>query len=678
MPWFSLVEARNYSLGPAFLQLQADPYNAPVYNNVQLAGPNNCGGGISRYCISNDDPQDFSDSIAMRDMGFQCYNRAIVWARLGDPADLAKVIEILEYWMINPSTMMDPILTTNTGSIGQHVVMPAFYAAFNLVKDEPSFTSKAAIVQWIDDFCATSWAFRLQETYSNKVDWLNLNVIAGSAVTGNTNLFDLAHVYQEELLNNRFLPDGRVKDDWSRTTGLSYSSFALEAMCLSCEVIYRQTGANLFAEPPMRFVLDFYSQYALNPASWPYQQIVPYTLAENRQYELANTRDPHPVYAQIVALATPIYVDTAGGHITLTNSAASVLNLPVVSDIEISVQNGASGVEAIISWSTDVPTTGTVTWGVVAAENEPPVASPVLGVNHLAILPAITEGVLYYFTIEAVTDLNVTITSSQSSFVAEIDNPPVPGTYSDEFNLTVADPQWVFTDPVGDSTLTQLVTSALISVPAGTAHDAWDGGNNSARIMHLLPDEDFYMEFKIDSSVTQRFQSQGFLIETADPVTFLRFDFYSDGSNVIVHAGTIINDVATSVVNTIITSGTTMYMRVNRTGDLWEQSYSYNGANWVDAGSFTQPMVVVNAGLFAGNVGDNPAHTASFDYYRINQLPIAAIDILGNLNTTLADSSLSSQGLVGDNVEGIDVATHAVARLSAKGLLVTTNSNVGT
>lgn len=158
----------------------------------------------------------------------------------------------------------------------------------------------------------------------------------------------------------------------------------------------------------------------------------------------------------------------------------------------------------------------------------------------------------------------------------------------------------------------------LISVPSGVAHDAWAGGNNSARIGHLIPDEDLFVEFKVDSQVTQQYQSQGFFVEF-DQTNFLRFDFYSDGAVTNIHSGAIINNSASSEILTVINQAVPTYMRIRRTGDLWEQSYSYNGANWTVAGSFVQPLAVVSAGLFAGNVGSQPtpAHTASFDYYRL-------------------------------------------------------------
>jgi hypothetical protein len=89
---------------------------------------------------------------------------------------------------------------------------------------------------------------------------------------------------------------------------------------------------------------------------------------------------------------------------------------------------------------------------------------------------------------------------------------------------------WSFIDPRGDAALVLNGTQALISVPGGVSHDAWSGGNNAPRLMQPVNDTDFSIEAKFESAIGPQAQFQGILIQQDDE-NYLRFDFFSDGSN---------------------------------------------------------------------------------------------------------------------------------------------------
>jgi len=635
MPWYSKAEAAQYSqTSDAWLQLLADPYNTKPNNSIQWGGSTACGLPIDRFCTINSPYEPF-DEIAGRDMAFQAYNHSILWARTGDVASLNRIIEILEFWMIDPATRMLPILTTysanGSNSIEQYVFVTAFFAAYNIIKDEPSFTSEPAIKQWITDFIASAWPYT---DAANKGDWKIFCCIAGAAATGDTVFLQTIRDDFVVRLNNRFLADGRVKEDYLRTTGMSYTCFALEAINATCEIIFRNLGENLFTHPGLVLAHDYMIPYILAPSTWPWQQINTFQSVESRQYEFMYTRNAQARYLPILDTGRPYYVDTATGHVTLTNSSVAVLNAPEIINIGIALQNGTSGIEAVISWDSNVPTTGDVSYGLTTAETEIPIISPTLVTSHSVILPNLTLSSVYYFTVNVQNDLLVSSSSTQSSFVAEVDTPPEIGSYSDEFNTSTIDPQWTVVDPVGDGSVTANGVELVISVPgAGVSHDAWSGGNESVRAVHPLPNENFFMEIALESIVEQRYQSQGFLVEV-DTDNFIRFDFYSDGLQTYAHIGSIVNSVGSSISSIPVTTAQAQFMRVKRTGNLWEQWYSHNGVNWTLSGSFTRAITVVNTGVFAGNVGSAPipAHTAQFNYYRINQLPIStSIEIQAGL-----------------------------------------------
>ena len=212
------------------------------------------------------------------------------------------------------------------------------------------------------------------------------------------------------------------------------------------------------------------------------------------------------------------------------------------------------------------------------------------------------------------------------------------GTFvSDDFNsFNLNTGLWTFIDPVGDATLTMTGTNTLdawvsISVPAGTAHNVWDTGNQAPRIMQPANDTDFELEVKFKSGLSQKYQMQGVLVE-GDDDDFLRFDFHSDGSKTRVFATSFIGGTPTEppIINSAITATNVapLYMRVKREGDLWTQSYSYDEVTWTPSISFTHALSVTAVGPFVGNTGvrsdglDSPAHSGHIDYFFNTASPI--------------------------------------------------------
>ena len=151
---------------------------------------------------------------------------------------------------------------------------------------------------------------------------------------------------------------------------------------------------------------------------------------------------------------------------------------------------------------------------------------------------------------------------------------------------------------MGDATLSMTGTQLAISVPGGSSHDVWTSGNFAPRIMQTINDTDFSIEVKFDSVPSAAFQLQGLLVE-ADSDTFLRFDFYSSGAGLNVFAASFTDGSPSIQANQSISSGTALYMRVERQGDQWTQSYSYDGTNWFIAASFSFTLPVSSVGVFA-------------------------------------------------------------------------------
>lgn len=213
--------------------------------------------------------------------------------------------------------------------------------------------------------------------------------------------------------------------------------------------------------------------------------------------------------------------------------------------------------------------------------------------------------------------------SAQSGSVSAVTPAAVvtSGLRSDEFQATALNTGiWTFIDPMGNDKVTLNGKQALISVAGGSTHDAWTGGNMSARIMQPASNTDFQIDVKLDSVVKSAYQSEGILVEQ-DSRNWLRLDFYYDGSTVRLFAATFANGSPTVRVETPWSVGSgPVWLRLKRTGNNWTGSVSTDGANYTVGTQFTYVVRVASAGVFAGNYADvaanAPAFTAAIDYFR--------------------------------------------------------------
>lgn len=210
-------------------------------------------------------------------------------------------------------------------------------------------------------------------------------------------------------------------------------------------------------------------------------------------------------------------------------------------------------------------------------------------------------------------DLNV-----MASFVEQTAPPN-----SDDFRTCKLDEIWTVSDPKGDSTVTVNGQQALISVPANSSHDLFRDANNAPRIVQDVPNEDFIVEAKFESKMTERFQTQGIIVEQ-DANNYMRMEFFHDGTNTRVFAAYLQNNSLTADSNITVTvpAEGDLYMRVGRSGNTWTQEYSFDGLVWMTNATFDHTLTVARAGVYGGNVDPTagepdtaPAYTAIIDYF---------------------------------------------------------------
>ena len=94
-------------------------------------------------------------------------------------------------------------------------------------------------------------------------------------------------------------------------------------------------------------------------------------------------------------------------------------------------------------------------------------------------------------------------------------------------------------DPLGDSSVSVGTGRLRVSLPAGRAHDLWEGALHAPRVLQAAADADFEIEAKYDSPVGETYQSQG-LVAQADFDDLVRFDVYSAGGETRLFAATFV------------------------------------------------------------------------------------------------------------------------------------------
>ena len=244
--------------------------------------------------------------------------------------------------------------------------------------------------------------------------------------------------------------------------------------------------------------------------------------------------------------------------------------------------------------------------------------------------------------------------------------------YSDDFNQSVLDSTiWTLKDPLGDAQVSLTGAGSgdahlLFTIPAGSSHDAWTQ-DAAPRLFQSVSDIDFEVEAKFDSDLTQGFQMQGIIAEEDDN-NWIRFDFYSNGSQIYIFSATKTDGSMSVKENSTISLVTPMHMLVTRVGNQWTLNYSQNGVDWSQAVTFSHALNVNKVGPYVGNYSSSgnaaPAHTAMVDYFFNTATPIVPEDS-GNLVLYDVSVNVVGNGTVSMNPPGGSYAEGTVVELTA-------------
>lgn len=259
---------------------------------------------------------------AVRDLG-------IAYTFSGDSIYAEKAVQLINAWVVNPSTKMNPRYTNYQSRIEISITMPSLFYAADLVWNYPGWDSsdKAAFKEWsgkLADSARTSWSGE-----SNVENWRLVLISSGAVMADDNDNLQFAFNKWKTLISDQMNMDGSLKYELRRTNSLSYSIFATNAMIQTAEIA-RHHGVDLYNYklPDGRGLdtsLDFLAPYIINPSTWPHQQIITYTGESVAIYELAYSFGQKSSYMDIIKKwKRPMYETKTMGPVTLTHASTNL------------------------------------------------------------------------------------------------------------------------------------------------------------------------------------------------------------------------------------------------------------------------------------------------------------------------------------------------------------------
>ena len=294
--------------------------------------------------------------------------------------------------------------------------------------------------------------------------------------------------------------------------------------------------------------------------------------------------------------------------------------------IEISGLTASTGAtSATLTWTTNVTGSSGVSYGATSqygySSND-----PTLVTNHSVTLNSLACNATYHYEVSSAVSAGNSTTTSDATFTTGACGGPV----SDDFSSPVLNPMWTFYAQCCGS-VRMNGTDAILVVPGVTSHNIF-GVNQAVGLLQNVADVDFQVEVKFDSIVTQGDQVEGILVQQ-DAQDFIWFGVYNDGTTPRIYSNVTIGGTPTLEYNNpiAIAAGTTSFwMRVQRTGSAWTQSWSTDGVNYTSQ-AVNQTLVVSAIGPAAGNDNDAssdpaPNFNGAVDYFFNTASPISPTD----------------------------------------------------
>ena len=321
-------------------------------------------------------------------------------------------------------------------------------------------------------------------------------------------------------------------------------------------------------------------------------------LFQEWQGDLVGSQNPETVLLDLDRNITAVFVQDTTPPVILTGPTVQVRSSVVT-----------------ISWTTDELASSRVEYGLTAGyglvvEDLTPTT------QHSIQLTGLNPSTLYHFRVLSTNLVALSVTSGDNTFTTD----PAPTLVNDDFNqcggLTL---DWTYVDPIGDGSFT---TTGLgsndawlqLTVPAGSEHLA-NNEDLPPRVRRAVLDTDFDFEVKWDSAPTLNTQIQGLLVEES-LTDWIRFDLYSNGTDLNLFVGTTVADSTSTIANVDLGPNMAgpLWMRVDRAFDQWTVSWSTDGVVFNVASVFGHVQTSNFVSLYAGNSSLLPGFTCNVDY----------------------------------------------------------------
>ena len=325
-------------------------------------------------------------------------------------------------------------------------------------------------------------------------------------------------------------------------------------------------------------------------------------------------------------------------HNTTTTSVATPTFNPAsgtsfTSSLSVSINESTTGSTVYYTTDNSTPTTSSKVY-----------SSPITIVASTTFKAiAVASGVS-----SAVGTANYTLTQSAG--------PPV----ADDFNgSSLNTGLWTVQAPVGGSAAVSN-GHLVINVPGGSNHDGFTPALDAVQVVQQISNANFDVNVKIDSTLAAsgQYSGDGILVE-GDAHNYIRFGVGANGSAVDLSANVISGGTQSTAFQVSPFSAYTVptYLRLNRTGSTYTGYYSADGANWIQAGSFTDgSLTVTGLAPYGWNYNATPSNAvavaASFDWFHNTTTtgtvatpsisPASGTTFSSTLSVSISDSTANS------------------------------------
>jgi len=227
-----------------------------------------------------------------------------------------KAAALVRAWFLDPATRMNPNLNyaqaipgrtdgRGIGIIDTHSLIYLLDQLAHLPPTAWTAEDDQGLKQWFTAFVnwlLTSPNGRTENgEHNNHGTWYDAQVVAFSLYADQP---DIARERIQTITRKRLCEqvelDGRQPHEIARTLSLSYSTFNLLAF-VSLAQMGRHVGVDLWSDPEtgsrLRAAIRFLLPYFRNPASWPHEQIKPFT-SRAVEFLLAIARLADPLIAE--------------------------------------------------------------------------------------------------------------------------------------------------------------------------------------------------------------------------------------------------------------------------------------------------------------------------------------------------------------------------------------------